>query len=148
MKNKNYIIFDIIFRWLLALIFIYAAAGKILDPAGFVNDIDNYRLLPYFAISIMAVILPWIEVLCGLLLIFGKWLRGASLILIVLNGVFIFAISSAIARGLDIECGCFTLLEAGAKVGLLRVAEDILLLGMSVWVFIRAGVPIQKVQPN
>ena len=94
------------------------------------------------------IIANGINILLNYLLIFGKWLRGASLILIVLNGVFIFAISSALARGLDIECGCFTLLEAGAKVGLLRIAEDILLLGMSVWVFIRAGVPIQKVQPN
>jgi len=140
MKNKKYVIMDIIFRWVLALIFIYAAAGKILDPAGFVNNIDNYRMLPYFAISVMAVILPWIEVLCGLLLIFEKWLRGASLILIVLNAVFIFAISSALARGLDIDCGCFTLLEAGAKVGLLRIAEDIVLLSMSLWIFVRAGV--------
>jgi len=140
MKNKKYVIIDIIFRWVLALIFIYAAAGKILHPAEFVNNIDNYRLLPYFAISVMAVILPWIEVLCGLLLIFGKWQRGASLILIVLNAVFIFAISSALARGLDIDCGCFTLLEAGAKVGLLRIAEDIVLLSMSLWIFVRAGV--------
>ena len=131
---------DIIFRWVLALIFIYAAAGKILHPAGFVNNIDNYRLLPYIAISVMAVILPWIEVMCGLLLIFGKWLWGASLILIVLNAVFIFAISSALARGLDIDCGCFTLLEAGAKVGLLRIVEDIVLLSMSLWIFVRAGV--------
>jgi len=140
MKNKKYVIMDIIFRWVLALIFIYAAAGKILHPAGFVNNIDNYRLLPYIAISVMAVILPWIEVMCGLLLIFGKWLWGASLILIVLNAVFIFAISSALARGLDIDCGCFTLLEAGAKVGLLRIVEDIVLLSMSLWIFVRAGV--------
>jgi len=140
MKNKKYVIMDIIFRWVLALIFIYAAAGKILHPAGFVNNIDNYRLLPYIAISVMAVILPWIEVMCGLLLICGKWLWGASLILIVLNAVFIFAISSALARGLDIDCGCFTLLEAGAKVGLLRIVEDIVLLSMSLWIFVRAGV--------
>ncbi len=145
MNNKKYAVLDIIIRWVLALIFIYAAAGKIINPAGFVNDIDNYRLLPYLVVSVMAVILPWIEVLCGLLLIFAKWLRGVSLVLIVLNIVFIFAISSALLRGLDINCGCFTLLESGSKVGLVRIVEDVLLLGMSVRVFIRAGVSNQKV---
>jgi len=140
MNNKKYAFLDFVIRWVLALVFIYAAAGKILKPAGFVYDIDNYRLLPYIIVTVMAVILPWIEVLCGLLLIFGKWLRGASLILIVLNTVFIIAISSALVRGLDINCGCFTIMESGSKVGLWRIVEDVLLLAMSVWVFSRAGV--------
>ena len=139
MNNKKYDFPDFAVRWVLALVFIYAAAGKIIHPSGFVDDIDNYRLLPYILVTVMAVILPWIEVLCGLLLIFGRWMRGASLILIVLNIVFIFAISSALFRGLDINCGCFTLLESGSKVGLVRIFEDILLLAMSVWVFFRAG---------
>ncbi len=144
MKINKYALPDLMVRGALALVFIYAAAGKILQPAGFVNDIDNYRLLPYLIVSVMAVILPWIELLCGLLLIFGKWLRGASLVLIVLNAVFILAISSALARGLDINCGCFTLLESGSRVGFVRIVEDIVLLGMSLRVFVRAGVPETK----
>ncbi|MBN2411481.1 DoxX family membrane protein [candidate division KSB1 bacterium] len=148
MKIQKNVLLDFIIRWTLALVFIYAAAGKILKPDGFVHDIDNYRLLPYLIVSVMAVNLPWIELCCGFLLIFGKWLRGATLILIVLNIVFIFAISSALVRGLDINCGCFSLLESGSRVGLVRIVEDIVLLGMSLWVFVRAGVPEAKLSLN
>ena len=101
-KTRKIDILELVLRWALALVFIYAGAVKIMDPNGFAEQIDNYRVLPYILVTLMAAILPWIEVLCGLLLILGKSIKGSSLILIVLNVVFLIAISSAMARGLDI----------------------------------------------
>ncbi len=131
---KKWIILGI--RLILAAVFIYAGIGKILDPAGFTADIENYRLLPYFLSALTAVVLPWIEVICGILLITGKWINGASLIIIILNMVFIIAITSAILRGLDINCGCFSLSKEGSSVSIVRIAEDFLFLGFAIVIFL------------
>ncbi|MDZ7317344.1 MAG: DoxX family membrane protein [candidate division KSB1 bacterium] len=116
-------------RFVLGGIFVYAALGKILDPTQFAESIDNYRLLPYFLTTLTAAILPWLELICGFLLILGRKVAAASLIIIVLNCIFILAIGSAVARGLDIDCGCFS---AGSKVGWVRLIEDFALLAVAV----------------
>src|SRR5881398_2038036 len=88
-------------------IFIYAGVIKAMDPVGFANDIDNYKILPW-AISVrFAFYLPWLEILCGLAVILGLLYRGGLLILTMLISIFIIASVIAKARGLDITCGCF-----------------------------------------
>src|SRR6266550_9205266 len=88
-------------------LFIYAGAIKVLDPIGFANDIDNYKILPW-AISVrLAFYLPWLEILCGLALIARRLYLGALSILTALLVIFIVASIVAKARGLDITCGCF-----------------------------------------
>ncbi len=128
MNNKIEKIVVLFLRWFLGVVFIYAAVGKIMDPSTFAGQIDNYRILPYIFIGPMAAILPWVELLCGLLLIIGRWLNGASLLTIAMNVVFIIAIASAMIRGLDIECGCFSLQSQGSQVGLRRILEDVIFL--------------------
>jgi putative oxidoreductase len=88
-------------------IFIYAGAIKALDPVRFGLDIDNYKSLPWFISVRLAFYLPWLEILCGLALIFRFLYRGGLSILTALILVFIGATIAAKARGLDITCGCF-----------------------------------------
>lgn len=88
-------------------IFIYAGGMKIFDPAGFANDIDNYKILPWPLTVRLAFYLPWLEILCGLAVILGVLYRGGLLILTMLTSIFIIASVIAKARGLDISCGCF-----------------------------------------
>ena len=88
-------------------IFVYAGVVKVLDPVQFANDIDNYRTLPWFVSVRLAVYLPWLEIFCGLALIFRFLYRGGLLILTALILVFMGATIAAKARGLDITCGCF-----------------------------------------
>jgi putative oxidoreductase len=88
-------------------IFIYAGVMKISDPAGFANDIDNYKILPWALTVRLAFYLPWLEILCGLAVILGLLYRGGLLILTMLVSIFIIASVIAKARGLDITCGCF-----------------------------------------
>ena len=132
MKNKKWDYFIICLRWLAAAIFIFAGIGKILDPTKFVVDIDNYRMLPYILVTIVAVALPWLEVLCGLFLIFGKWQKSAALILLILSFIFFIAIGSALIRGLDISCGCFTVSEEGNRIGLTKLFQNIVLVLITV----------------
>jgi putative oxidoreductase len=133
MKNSNGWI--MLLRLLLGGLFIYAGVGKIWNPSNFSAAIDNYRMLPYALVPIMAAVLPWVEVLCGLLLIFNRWLLGAGLIMIVLNAMFLIAIGAAMVRGLDIDCGCFSAAGSASRVGAARLLEDVLFLVAAVIIF-------------
>jgi putative oxidoreductase len=88
-------------------IFIYAGVIKALDPVQFANDIDNYKALPWFISVRLAFYLPWLEIVCGLTLIFRFLYRGGLSILTALILIFVGATIAAKARGLDITCGCF-----------------------------------------
>lgn len=122
-------------RMMLGLVFVWAASGKIMDPGGFAAVIENYMLLPEYLINIVAVILPWIEVLCGLLLITGCLVRASALIVNLLLTVFIIALSLNIFRGIDINCGCFSL-EMHSRTGMYySLLRDLPLLGVGLWVF-------------
>ncbi len=127
-------------RLILAAIFIYAGVIKIVDPRGFASNIDNYQMLPYIMVALVAIILPWIEVLAGLALLLGKWMRGSAMLLMILNAVFIIAIASALARGLDIDCGCFTTSDTGTQIGIRKIIEDLLLLVMAGYIWIRTKI--------
>ncbi len=92
---------------LIALLFLYAGAAKALDPATFTTDVENYRLLPALPSALVAVYLPWLELVTALALLLNR-LRAASLLLLLAMGAaFSVALASAWARSLDISCGCF-----------------------------------------
>jgi rhodanese-related sulfurtransferase/uncharacterized membrane protein YphA (DoxX/SURF4 family) len=103
-------------RWVMAGIFIYASADKILNPAAFALDITNYRILPDAWVSVAALVLPWLELLLGLCLLAGCWLPGAVLAVNGLLVVFFAALAFNLARGLDVHCGCFGSAARGAAM--------------------------------
>src|SRR4029077_13287755 len=92
---------------LIAAVFIYAGALKAIDPVQFAHDIDHYKILPWTIGVGLAFYLPWLEIFCGLALIFRLFYRGALSILTALVVVFLVATIAAKVRGLDITCGCF-----------------------------------------
>ena len=101
-------------RWLtirvqlaLGVFFVAAALPKIVDPPSFAHMVYNYRIMPGGVVNLMALVMPWIELLCGLALILGIWTAAARSIIAALLLVFITAISVNLARGNAIDCGCF-----------------------------------------
>jgi uncharacterized membrane protein YphA (DoxX/SURF4 family) len=124
LPNK-YFIFGI--RLILGVVFIYAAIDKIAHPGAFAESIYNYRMLPHWAINIMALVMPWLELFCGVLIITGLFLGGSSFMIGFMLLVFIIAISAALVRGLDISCGCFSV-EGGHGVAVDLLVRDILML--------------------
>jgi len=127
-KNRNQIFLAL--RCIVAGIFIFAGFQKLLQPDVFAEHIDNYRMLPYLLVALLAIVLPWLELLAGGLLLFGSWKRGAAFILLLLSGMFVIAIGSAMVRGLDISCGCFSMSDEAARVGLVRLIEDLILFAL------------------
>jgi len=94
-------------RIILAVLFLIAAVPKILDPAGFAQDIANYDFLPPDLVNVAAVILPWVEAVAALALLSGFAVEGGFVLILGLLTVFLVALSQAWIRGLDIHCGCF-----------------------------------------
>ncbi len=109
-----------------ALVFIFAGAEKINNAESFAAAISNYRILPDFTINLIAITLPWIEFISGLLLLFNVNVRENIAILNTLLFLFIVMVTIAVIRNLNIECGCFGA-RNGQKVGLLKIGENILL---------------------
>ncbi|MBU5614253.1 MauE/DoxX family redox-associated membrane protein [Geomonas azotofigens] len=124
MKTVRTPMIPLALRIALGAIFIYAAIPKIADPVAFAGSVAAYRILPYFWSYVTAAVLPFLELACGVLLICGIRVRSGALIIGALNVVFMAALSAAMVRGLDIDCGCFR--QEGAKtspwVALLRDA--------------------------
>ena len=88
-------------------VFVYAGVLKLLDPLRFASDISNYQILPWSVAVRLAFYLPWLEVLCGLALIFQRLFAGALFLTSGLMLIFIGATVSAKARGINVACGCF-----------------------------------------
>lgn len=123
--------------FLLGAVFLYAGVLKILDPPRFALSIVSYRILPHTAAYVAAAILPWIEALCGLLLVTGKHARAASFLVLILTAIFAAALLSAGIRGLDIDCGCFQ--GAGTTSIGFALLRDLVLLVAALLVFRHTG---------
>jgi uncharacterized membrane protein YphA (DoxX/SURF4 family) len=108
----------------LGMIFIFAAIEKIITPENFSSSIVNYKLLPAELSNIPAIILPWIELISGILLLLGILVKENSAIITFLLIVFTIAIIISLFRGLNIDCGCFGTIY-GSRIRLLKVAENI-----------------------
>ena len=100
---------ELLARWLLGAIFIYASYHKFFSPAEFAKIIYGYDLLPHILINITAIVLPFVELFLGLALIIGIYPRSAALIVNIMVLSFIIAISINLIRGHEFDCGCFSI---------------------------------------
>lgn len=98
---------DVRVPFALGLVFVIAALAKIADPPGFAKSIWFYRLVPAWTLHPAALLLPWLELLCGLALCLGFWKRAAAAWIATLLLVFIAALSINLVRGNPVDCGCF-----------------------------------------
>ncbi|MFC1814811.1 MauE/DoxX family redox-associated membrane protein [Thermodesulfobacteriota bacterium] len=125
-------------RWILGITFVYASYHKIVAPAHFAKVIYGYYLFPYFSINLIAIVLPYLELFCGLALILGIYPRSAALIVNAMLLAFIAALSINLIRGQEFDCGCFSFTEQGYSHSALQMLiRDIvyLMLGLQVLFF-------------
>jgi uncharacterized membrane protein YphA (DoxX/SURF4 family) len=113
-------------RIALGAILVYSAWSKLKDSwALFAMAVDSYQVLPLWGVRWVARTLPWVELLIGVLLIVGRWMRVATVACSILLLVFFGLMVRAHLKGMEINCGCFgpgeaiswrTLLRDGAMV--------------------------------
>jgi putative oxidoreductase len=94
-------------RVVLGALFVLAGVLKAYDPGSFAIEVQRYNLIPWAPGALVAVYLPWLEILSGGLLVLRRYERGALLLITCLLIVFTLALASAMVRGLGIDCGCF-----------------------------------------
>ncbi len=136
---------SLVARLVVGSMFVIVGVGKITDPAYFAKEIANYRMLPEFLINLTAIILPWIELLTGLFFIAGIRLRANAAIIGSLVLLFNIFVGVAWARGLDINCGCYSKI-AEQTVGLPKLLENfgLFLLILIVFIFPKNNLTLEK----
>ncbi|HEX9186000.1 MAG TPA: MauE/DoxX family redox-associated membrane protein [Vicinamibacteria bacterium] len=131
---------QLLLRLLLGGFFVYASLDKIWSPAAFAKIVYQWQVVGPVASNLVAVTLPWVELVAGLLLIAGVWKREAALVVALMLIVFIVAAGSVLARGIDVlNCGCVSVAKEEAPsawppawtngVGWVLIGRNVLMLG-------------------
>lgn len=107
MPNKLNIWF--FFRLIIGCVFIVSGFEKIITPyQNFLYVIESYEILSTKPATFVAQTFPWIELLTGIFLILGLWLRESLIASSMMFLIFIGIVTQALIRQLPIgECGCF-----------------------------------------
>ncbi len=94
-------------RLLVGIVWLVAGALKVGDLTSSGRSVVAYRLLSYDAAMFVGSVLPFVELMLGVLLVTGLATRFAAVVSVLLFALYIAAIASVWARGLRIDCGCF-----------------------------------------
>jgi hypothetical protein len=119
-------------RWILGGVFIYASYDKILHPAAFSKIIYNYQILPDGLINLTALVLPMLELIMGIFFWVGFWMPGTVILSNILLVSYIGALILNLARGLDINCGCFST-SSGSSINVETILWDAAFFALSVY---------------
>ena len=123
LSNKNTLF---VLRLIIGLIFIIASADKIMEPLKFKAILYEYNILPEIFVPLFTVIFPWIELLCGLMLILNIYAQSNALICMGSLFMFTIAISLNLYDGIIHECGCFNLLGINEDISLVTILRDVI----------------------
>lgn len=114
----------------LGLLFAAAALAKIGDTASLAREVHNFRLLPLWTEHLVAMTLPWVELVAALALVLGiraragAWVAGGLLL------GFTVGVAAAMARGLDFHCGCFGTADS-TRIGWSKLGENLGMLALA-----------------
>ena len=109
-----------------------AAVMKLTQPETFALDIANYGLLPRQLLQPLAYTLPPLEMLTAAALFSPVYRRAAWMIAGWLFLIFAAAVGSAVARGLDVSCGCF---GGSMTVSWYHLIGNLILAALCLWRF-------------
>jgi putative oxidoreductase len=120
----------LVLRVYLGGVFVYASMYKINYPAEFAESVAAYQLVPFWALNPMALLMPWVELVAGVLLVMGVRTRAAAVAIGGMLALFSLAVLLALVRGIPVGCGCFSSIEEPLGWGTLM--RDLLWLAMAV----------------
>ena len=128
-------------RLILGGVLLVAGGLKAVDPYGSATSVRAYQILPIDLANLLGFTLPFLEVLVGLFLITGIWVRINAIAGIVFMAMFVIAIGQAWARGISLDCGCFgkggllDSTELPVRNYTLEITRDLLLGGMGYYLY-------------
>lgn len=109
----------------------WAALAKIGDIPTLANQVHLFRLVPVASENLLAMVLPWIEMVAALSLVLGIRPRAGATVASGMLVVFTVAVGLAMARGLNFECGCFGTSDA-SRVGMVKLLENFGMIALAV----------------
>ena len=119
-------------RLVLAAVFLWAAIAKLRDPwMIFAMELDTMHILPAAALEPVARIMPWFELVLGVLLAIGMQLRYVATVAATMSLAFFSVLLVLYFRGFQGDCGCF---GPGEQLGPKTLARDGALVLLSIWV--------------
>ena len=124
----------------LAAVFLVSGVLKAVDPDATYVAVRAYDVLPKAGVALVAGVLPWLEIVLGLLLLAGLATRVVAVASAGLLVVFIAGVTQAWARGLSIDCGCFGgggAVDPGQTTYGLELLRDAGFLLMAAWLIVR-----------
>jgi uncharacterized membrane protein YphA (DoxX/SURF4 family) len=114
----------------IGVVFAWAGLAKIGSLAGFAAQIHNFRIVPVAAENLVAMTMPWIEIVLAVTLLLGVRSRDGARTALALLVTFTLAVILAVLRGLDIDCGCFGTSDA-TRVGWTKVGQNLALIAVA-----------------
>jgi hypothetical protein len=127
----------------LAALFFWAGLSKLQSPDAAQMAIYQYRLVSWEMAGVLSTLVPMLECCAAIGMLVPRLnLGGASLAMSLLL-VFCGALAAALARKLDISCGCFGTADAHTPA-LRRLIEDVLLLGLCCFIWREAANKIRR----
>ncbi len=133
-------------RLVLGIMFLAACLPKILHPHEFALMLFRYQMLPYSCINLIAIFMPWIELIAALALLWPRYSEGATVLLLGMLLVFTTAIVINLFRGINMACGCFSVDPNADKIGWWKVAENsgFILIALLAWVGTRTRTALAR----
>lgn len=130
-------------RIYLAAIFLLACVHKIADPHAFAIDVATYQILPLGLVNLVALVLPWVELVAALMLLLGVRVRAGALLVAAMMAVFLAALTIALSKGLQMSCGCFASQGAAEDpISYKTVLRDLAWLALAAYVLVFDARPL------
>lgn len=123
----------LVLRICVGSVFIYASMSKIPYPAQFAEATANYRLVPYWLLNLGAVILPWVEFVCGLFLVIGFMTRASAILIACMMILFNVMVLINMIWGAPITCGCYD--TVGEPIGWRKILENVIMLIFTIQIY-------------
>lgn len=123
----------LVLRIFVGYFFIYSSVSKIPYPAQFADLLASYRLIPYPFVNILAVIVPWAELVTGLFIIIGLRNRATAIAIGLLYMGFIVFVGLNVIVDSPITCGCYD--TVGEPVSWLKVGKNAVWLLFALQIF-------------
>ena len=125
---------DRVIRGVLAFLFIYGGGLKLMDPKAFAAALSHYDLIPEMLLPVVAVVLPALEVVAGMALLFN--LPGGLTVITGLLVLFVAVLGYGILTDLNVDCGCFGPEEIEGQQSLRQAfIRDLFLIGAASFLY-------------
>ena len=134
----------LLLRFYIGGIFIYAGIHKINHTGQFLLAIATYGVVPFWACEILAEVLPWVELISGILLVAGIGARYAASLIGLLLVMFSYAIFINLLRHTKIPCRCFS--AGGSIISWWTFLRDIIWLLMAIYLCSLKHHPLWKLR--